>query len=137
VDDQYHPANPRPLTLNPPIAARLLNSTLSSALVGTRQPSFSIVFLWVVLATCADICFTTATRFMSADFFVGLMCYMLTAFLAVVAFHRQQWGWIIIVWSCFSFVLAMLLSVVLFREPFTLKRALASSFVLLAILLND
>jgi multidrug transporter EmrE-like cation transporter len=99
--------------------------------------SFGIVFLWVALATFADICFTTATRFTSADFLAGLLCYALTAFLASIAFHRQQWGWIIIVWSCFSFVLAMLLSVLLFREPFTFKRGLASAFVLLAILLND
>jgi multidrug transporter EmrE-like cation transporter len=59
-----------------------------------------------------------------------LLCYALTAFLALIAFHRQQWGWIITVWSCFSFVLAMLLSVLLFREPFTVKRAIASAFVL-------
>src|ERR1039458_6644246 len=35
--DQYQPAGWEPVTLNPPIAARLLNSTFSSAFVGTRQ----------------------------------------------------------------------------------------------------
>src|SRR5271170_6811850 len=37
VDDQYQPAGLEPVTLNPPMAARLLNSTFSSAFVGTRQ----------------------------------------------------------------------------------------------------
>ena len=99
--------------------------------------SITVVFLWVALATFGDIRFKAATGIATADFFVGALCYALTSFLAIVAFHRQQWGWIFIIWNCFSLLVAMLLSVVLFREPFTLKRAAASTFVVLAILLSD
>jgi hypothetical protein len=104
--------------------------------MGSLQASFAI-FLWVVLATCADILFKAAATFAGADFLVGLLCYVLTAFLAVIAFHRQLWGWVILVSNCLFLVLAMIISVVLFREPFTVKRAAASLFVLLAILLTD
>ena len=99
--------------------------------------SLTVVFFWVALATYADTCFKAASGIVTADFFVGSLCYLLTSFLAITAFHRQQWGWIFIIWNCFSLLVAMLLSVVLFREPFTLKRAAASTFVLLAILLSD
>jgi hypothetical protein len=99
--------------------------------------SLIVVFLWVALATYADICFKAATSIVTVDFLVGSLCYLLTSFLAIVAFHRQQWGWIFIIWNCFSLLVAMVLSVALFREPFTLKRAAASVFVLLAILLAD
>ena len=99
--------------------------------------SFAVVFLWVAVATYADIRFKAAAGLLSADFVLGILCYLLTGFLALVAFHKQQWGWVIIVWNCFSFILSMLLSVLLFREPFTVKRASASAFVLLAILLAD
>src|SRR4051812_6959782 len=75
--------------------------------------SLAVVFLWVALATYADIRFTAAPSFTSADFLAGSLCYALTGFLAVIAFHRQQWGWVIIVWNCVSFGLAMLLSVAL------------------------
>ena len=78
--------------------------------------SLAVVFLWVALATYADIRFTAAPSFTSADFLAGSLCYALTGFLAVIAFHRQQWGWVIIVWNCASFGLAMLLSVALFRD---------------------
>jgi hypothetical protein len=37
--DQYQPAGYEPVTLNPPMDARLLNNTFSSFLVGTRQSS--------------------------------------------------------------------------------------------------
>lgn len=99
--------------------------------------SLIVVLVWVGLATYADICFKAATSIITADFFLGALCYFLTSFLAIIAFHRQQWGWIFIIWNCFSLGLGMLLSVALFREPFTLKRAAASVFVLLAILLAD
>jgi multidrug transporter EmrE-like cation transporter len=99
--------------------------------------SFAVVFLWVALATYADILVKASASFASIGFLIGLVCYASTAFLAVIASHQQQWGWVIIVWNCFFFVLAMLLSVLLFHEPFTLKRAAASSFVLLALFLND
>jgi len=99
--------------------------------------SLTVVLLWVALATYADTCFKAASSIATADFVVGAVCYFLTSFLAIAAFHRQQWGWIFIVWNCVSLALGMLLSVVLFREPFTLKRAVSSLFVFLAILLSD
>jgi hypothetical protein len=99
--------------------------------------SLAIVFVWVALATYADICFKAAAGAFGADFFLGLLCYTLTGFLALAAFNRQQWGWVFILWNCVSLVLGMVLSVVLFREPFTIKRAAASFFVLIAILLSD
>jgi len=78
-----------------------------------------------------------ATSIVTADFFVGSLCYLLTSFLAITAFHRQQWGWIFIVWNCVSLALGMVLSVILFHEPITIKRAAASLFVFLVILLSD
>jgi hypothetical protein len=99
--------------------------------------SLTIVFLWVALATFADIRFKLAASIATADFLVGAICYFLTSFLALAAFHRQQWGWTIIVWNCVSLALGMALSVFLFREPFTVKRVAASLFVFLAILLSD
>ena len=35
-DDQYHPAGYEPVTLNPPIAPRLLNRTFNSPFLGSR-----------------------------------------------------------------------------------------------------
>jgi hypothetical protein len=99
--------------------------------------SFAVVFLWVALATFADIRFKAASSIFTGDFILGALCYLATSFLAIVAFHRQQWGWLFIIWNCFSLGLGLLLSVVLFREPFTFRRAAASLFVFLAILLSD
>ena len=99
--------------------------------------SLAVVFAWVALATYADVCFKTAAGAFGTDFFLGLLCYMLTGFLALAAFNRQQWGWVFILWNCASLVLGMVLSVALFREPFTIKRVAASFFVLVAILLSD
>ena len=81
--------------------------------------SLAVVLLLVALATYGDLRFKAAAGVIGANFFVGLACYMLTGFLALVAFNRQQWGWVFIVWNCVSLGLGMVLSVVLFREPFT------------------
>lgn len=96
-----------------------------------------LVILWVVLASIADIRFKAANGHFTLDFWIGLACYASTALLALWTFNRQTWGWIVLLWNCVSLGLCMLLSVVLYHEPFTTRRLIASLLLLGAILLAD
>ena len=96
-----------------------------------------IILGWVGLATYADTCFKKAPNVYSQTFLIGLTCYTLTSFFAIMAFKRQEWAWIILMWNCISLVISLVLSVWMFHEQFTTRRALASVLVLLAILLIE
>ena len=99
--------------------------------------SLLLVLLWVGIATFADICFKGAGRFDTWRFGAGFLCYASTSFIAVATFNRQQWGWIVIVWNCLSLGISMYLSVTMFHERFSVRRAVASVLVLAAMFLAE
>jgi multidrug transporter EmrE-like cation transporter len=96
-----------------------------------------LVLLWVAIATYGDVCFKTAGGFHSWRFLIGALCYLSTSIIAVTTFNRQQWGWIFIVWSCLALALGIWLSVVLYHEPFTMRRAIAAVLVVVALFLAE
>jgi multidrug transporter EmrE-like cation transporter len=99
--------------------------------------SIILVLAWVGLATYADTCFKKAPKVDSLKFFTGMACYAATSFFAIATFKRQQWGWILITWNCTSLLVSMILSVVLFDEPFTKRRMIATILTLIAILMSE
>jgi drug/metabolite transporter (DMT)-like permease len=94
-----------------------------------------MVLLWVAVATFADTRFKSAGSFWTRDFLIGTTCYCLTSVIALAAFRRQSWGWIILVWNILSLALSLLLSVTLYHEPFTRYRLVAALMLLGAFLL--
>lgn len=99
--------------------------------------SLFIVLLWVGLATYGDVCIKQAASVRTPTFWLGFACYALTSFLALIAFHRQQWGWIIIVWNCLALAVGISLSVFIFHEDLTPRRIIASVLVAIGIVLAE
>ena len=96
-----------------------------------------LVVVWVGFATIGDICCKTTQGFATWRFAVALACYALCAVFAVVTFGRQQWGWVLIAWNGVNVAVGIWLSVSYFREPFTLKRAIATALVTAAIVIAE
>lgn len=100
--------------------------------------SILLIMAWVAIATYGDVRFKAASGiFLGPDFAIGMLSYLATGVLAVFAFPRQQWGWTILLWNSLSLLLSICLSVWIFHEPLTAKRAIATGFVLTAIMLAD
>jgi hypothetical protein len=103
----------------------------------TTPLSVMLVFFWVGIATYGDTLFKSAPSLASEKFLAGAAMYLVTSFFAFWTFKLQQWGWIILLWNSLSLALSLFLSVVLFSEPFTIRRRVASLLVLAAILLTE
>lgn len=88
--------------------------------------SLILMLAWVAVATFADTRFKAASGVWTVSFAVAFASYALTSFIALVAFRRQSWGWIILIWNTLSLALSLVLSVILYREPFTTHRLVAA-----------
>ncbi len=99
--------------------------------------TLALVIGWVVLATYADTLFKSATSWRGTEFILGVTCYAACGVFALATFRRQQWGWVILVWNICSLAISMGLSVLIFHEPFTARRAIASALVLTASFLAE
>lgn len=97
----------------------------------------SLILGWVVLATYADMLFKGAKTWDSQRFMAGVACYAACGAFALATFKRQQWGWIILMWNICSIALSMLISVLQFNEPFTMRRAIAMALIITAIFLTE
>lgn len=97
----------------------------------------ALIVVWVSLATYGDTLFKSAHSIASLRFVGGAMTYLLSSFLAFWGFKLKQWGWTILLWNSISLGLSLLLSVVLFGEPFTIRRKLAAALVVAALLLAE
>lgn len=95
------------------------------------------ILLWVAIATYADILFKSAPSLDSARFVAAAFCYASTSFLAFYMFKLRQWGWICLLWSSAALGLSLFLSVVMFHEPFSLRRRVAAACIITAILLTE
>lgn len=96
-----------------------------------------IIVVWVCLATYGDTLFKSAPSIVSLRFAGGAMSYLLSSVLAFWGFKLKQWGWTILLWNSISLGLSLFLSVVLFGEPFTIRRKLATALVVAALLLAE
>jgi hypothetical protein len=97
-----------------------------------------LILVWVILATYGDVNFKAAYGSLTnRAFFSGVICYLACAPLAAIVFHRQTWGWIIILWNSCSLLLSIALSCSIYHEPLTMKRITATSLVLIAMLLAE
>lgn len=99
--------------------------------------AIGLVLVWVGIATYGDTLFKSAPSLSSGLFLAAAGCYLVTSFFAFWTFRLQQWGWIILLWNSVSLALSLLLSVVMFGEPFTIRRRIAAVLVLAAILLTE
>jgi len=97
----------------------------------------TLILPWVGIATYGDTLFKSAPSLTSGKFVAASASYFVTSFFAFWTFKLQQWGWIILLWNSLSLALSLFLSVVMFEEPFTLRRRIAAAFVLAAILLTE
>ena len=88
--------------------------------------SLLLVCTWVAVATFADMRFKAASGVWTFDFWIAFISYALCSFAALATFRRQSWGWIILMWNVLSLGLSLILSVVLYREPFTRHRMVAA-----------
>lgn len=96
-----------------------------------------LIVLWVAIATYGDTLFKRAAGLFTPAFAAGFCCYAAASFFALATFRRQQWGWIIIFWNSISLGLSLALSVWLYREPFTVRRAIAAALLAGAMLLAN
>jgi multidrug transporter EmrE-like cation transporter len=99
--------------------------------------SVTLVIIWVALATWGDTLLKTAPRLGTIRFAVGGVIYFSCAFLAFWTYRLQGFGWVVLLWNSLSLALSLLLSVVVFQEPFTIRRRIATILVLAAILLTE
>lgn len=97
--------------------------------------SLILVLVWVAVATFADTRFKAASGVWTFDFWIAFASYALCSFAALATFRRQSWGWIILMWNVLSLALSLVLSVVLYREPFTRHRVVAALMLFGAFLL--
>lgn len=103
----------------------------------TSLLAIALIVVWVGIATYGDTLFKSSTSLDSGRFVAASACYLATSFFAFWTFKLQQWGWIILLWNSLSLALSLALSVMVFGEPFTIRRRLAAAFVLAAILLTE
>ena len=103
----------------------------------TTLLALTLILIWVGIATYGDTLFKTATSVTSGKFVVGSATYFATSFFAFWTFKLQKFGWIILLWNSLSLALSLFLSVVMFGEPFTLRRRIAAALILAAILLTE
>lgn len=101
----------------------------------SRTLSVFLILWWVGIATYGDTLFKSAPSLSSGRFWGAALMYLLTSFLAYWTFKLQQWGWAILVWNSASLSLSLFLSFVMFKEPFTHRRAVAFVLVLVAMVL--
>lgn len=100
--------------------------------------SLGLVLAWVVVAMCADVLFKKAPSLDSWQFWCGCFIYGWPCGIAAFYSYRlQQFGWLGLMWCSVSLAASLLLSVVLFSEPFTFRRGLSAVLVLVAILLIE
>jgi hypothetical protein len=96
-----------------------------------------LILVWVAICTYGDMLFKRAPSIASWDFTAAAVTYLLSSFVAFWTFRLQQWGWIAILWSSTSLTASLFLSVVMFGEPFTIRRRVAAALILAAIFLTE
>lgn len=99
--------------------------------------NFLFVIVWVGIATCGDLWLKQTRGFGTWRFAAGTVAYALCAVMAVVTFRRAQWGWVLLAWNCLSLAVGMWMSVAMFHERFTLKRAIAAVLLAAAIVISE
>jgi len=97
--------------------------------------SLILVFAWVAVATFADTRFKAASGIATVDFWIAFLSYAVTSFIALATFRRESWGWIILMWNILSLALSLILSVAMYKEPFTRHRLVAALMLFGALLL--
>jgi hypothetical protein len=96
-----------------------------------------LILIWVGIVTYCDALFKSAASMASTKFIVAASLYFGMSFLAFWTFKLKQFGWVILLWNSVSLAASLVLSVVAFREPFTIRRCAAAVLVLAAILVAE
>ena len=94
-----------------------------------------LVLAWVCIACVADVLFKNASGFGDVKFLYGLALYAATAFVAVIAFRRLEFGSMIILWLALSLLVGLLISVFYYHEKFTPTRATAAVLTMIVVVL--
>src|SRR5215470_937782 len=87
--------------------------------------SILLIIVWVAIGMFGDVFLRASHGFSTWRFVAGTALYGSTSILAILTFRRQSWGWVILAWNCVSIAAGMVLSIIIFGERFTLKRAIA------------
>ena len=96
-----------------------------------------LVVFWVAIGTWADTLLKQSMFLASWRFVVGATVYSSCSLLAFWTYRVQGFGWVVLFWNSLSLAVSLLLSVIMFGEPFTLRRRLAAALILAAILLTE
>lgn len=99
--------------------------------------ALGLVLAWVIVAILGDMQFKASQSLASWKFVLAFVCYCSTSFIAFWTYKLQQWGWICLMWSIASLAVGLLLSIVLYGEPFTIRRRIAAALILTAILVTE
>jgi multidrug transporter EmrE-like cation transporter len=99
--------------------------------------SLALILVWVSAAAYGDVCFKRAAGVFGGQYLLGCAAYAATTVCAVLTFSRQSFAWVIILWSALSLGVSMAISIGFFKERLTVKRAIACTLLLAAIVLTD
>lgn len=98
---------------------------------------FVYLFIWVAIATAADYFFKFAPAIKSSEFLYGTMLYAICGYFAFTTFHDKSWSWVILMWNTVSLILSLILSVIVFHEPFTVRKLIAATALLIAVFMVE
>src|SRR5208337_3878295 len=94
-----------------------------------------LILLWVTIAVIGDMVFKGAALW-SGRFWLGMLLYASTAFLAIPVLNAKQFGWVVVMWVASSLVISILTSIFYLGEPLTARRTLACLLILGAVILE-
>jgi drug/metabolite transporter (DMT)-like permease len=96
-----------------------------------------LVLLWVVLSSIADILFKTSTIPLSWRTLTGAAIYLGCSFFAYWTFKMQSFGWVLLGFNACQVIVSLIIAMVLFGEPFTIRRGIAATLILAAMFLIE